>query len=474
MLSAATCQYCGNKAQYYCTNCKKLLCADHVVISNAVYYCHNCEKEVYESVCPHCGSEAEYVRPDNVYLCAWCKTPTVVDGLVYHQQLPEKIFTSIAKINTKLADLLVPIEQYHKLIDTIWNIRIAKISLFPEIEDELSILRTKIDNFIGQLNKFIDSIFNKINKKLQYVHYFRSQNLNNLEPGEELITYIEQNYSLLENSMKQRLDKINEEFSLIQKKVNYLEYQYNILKEVYDLIPEEENEELISILPRIWIRKNGRLPTKHIFILTNKNIYLLREKGLFNVKLKLSETISLSRVRIKAIKDSLYYGSTFTFTTHMAKYILVGRNKTIKQLRNYFIICNDYFRYANNDLSIIKELKYYTLSAKDIRLNVNRQLNNLRVSLLKKREIKREILYRDSLEVRERQILEQLANIKRKIEGIIQNRPKNRFHSSKVIENLLQKLVNEQNRLIQELRANREEIRQIDESWGVYGPEVGY
>ncbi|MHA1303728.1 MAG: hypothetical protein ACTSPI_08505, partial [Candidatus Heimdallarchaeaceae archaeon] len=144
------------------------------------------------------------------------------------------------------------------------------------------------------------------------------------------------------------------------------------------------------------------------------------------------------------------------------------------QLRNYFKIYNEYFKHASNDLSIIKELTFYTLTVKDLRLSINKQLNNLRVSLLKKREIKKEIMYRDSLEAREQQILQRLANIKRKIYSITQNRPKNRYQSPKVIDNLLRKLMQEQSRLIEEIQSNREKIRKIDDLWGEYNSSIEF
>jgi len=470
----SSCQYCGNKAQYYCKNCGKILCADHVIISTIVYYCKQCDSEVYEPVCDGCGKEAEYLRSETVYRCEWCKTPTVVDGFVYHQQLPEKIFSSIARINSKVTELLSLTKRYHSLVNLVWEVRIAKIALFPEVEDELSLLRGKIDNFIGKVKKFIDGIFVKINKKLQTVHYLRSQNLSDLEPVEELLSYIEKNYSLLEKSMKLRIESIEEDFAQIQEKVAFLEYQLSLLKSVHMLIPNEEREELIAIIPRVWIKKNGKLPKKYIFVLTNNNIYLLREKGLFNVNLKLKETLNLSRVRIKSISESLFYGKIFKFSTHMARYSLFGRDVPLIQLRNYFKIYNEYFKHASNDLSIIKELTFYTLTVKDLRLSINKQLNNLRVSLLKKREIKKEIMYRDSLEAREQQILQRLANIKRKIYSITQNRPKNRYQSPKVIDNLLRKLMQEQSRLIEEIQSNREKIRKIDDLWGEYNSSIEF
>lgn len=255
MLVLSSCQYCGNKAQYYCTNCGKLLCSEHATEAHTVYYCKNCDLEVYEKQCHKCGNKTEFSRNDNVLLCEWCKTPTVVDGYAYHQQLPEKIFSSILRINKKIADLLYLTDRYHKLVDEILKVRYAKIKLFPEIEDDLSILRTKIDNLIKKLRIISDSLFLKINKKLQSLNYLRSPNLNNLEPAEELINYLDKNYESLGYSLHLKIEQIEEYFASIGKKVDFLNYQYTLLKIIYRLIPEVEGEELIAIIPRMWIKK---------------------------------------------------------------------------------------------------------------------------------------------------------------------------------------------------------------------------
>jgi len=67
-----------------------------------------------------------------------------------------------------------------------------------------------------------------------------------------------------------------------------------LLNRIHSLLPEDKNEHLISIIPRIWLRKNNRFYRKYLLVLTNRNIYFLREKGLFDVKLKSKETLSLS------------------------------------------------------------------------------------------------------------------------------------------------------------------------------------
>ncbi|UJG39601.1 MAG: hypothetical protein K9W45_06945 [Candidatus Heimdallarchaeum aukensis] len=471
MLVLSSCQYCGNKAQYYCTNCGKLLCSEHATEAHTVYYCKNCDLEVYEKQCHKCGNKTEFSRNDNVLLCEWCKTPTVVDGYAYHQQLPEKIFSSILRINKKIADLLYLTDRYHKLVDEILKVRYAKIKLFPEIEDDLSILRTKIDNLIKKLRIISDSLFLKINKKLQSLNYLRSPNLNNLEPAEELINYLDKNYESLGYSLHLKIEQIEEYFASIGKKVDFLNYQYTLLKIIYRLIPEVEGEELIAIIPRMWIKKSYKLPKRHVFVLTNKNIYLLREKGLFRTMLKLKEKIDLSNVRLVSESQTLLKGKVVKISTLLSQYSLFGRDIAISELSKYFSIYYEYFKYSTSDLTVINEFKYYNLSVKDLREAINKYLNNLRVSLLKKREIKREIMYKNSLVARRQQILQRLANIRRKIQEITQSRT-GRYQSPKVFNNLLQRLMEEQSRLEKEIRINDAKIREIDELWGVFYDQV--
>ena len=311
----------------------------------------------------------------------------------------------------------------------------------------------------------------KINKKLQSLNYLRSPNLNNLEPAEELINYLDKNYESLEHSLHLKIEQIEEYFAAIGKKVDFLNYQYTLLKIIYRIIPEVEGEELIAIIPRMWIKKGVKLPKRFVFVFTNKNIYLLREKGMFRTMLKLKEKIDLSNVRLVSESQTLLKGKVVKISTLLSQYSLFGRDIAISELSKYFSIYYEYFKYSTSDLTVINEFKYYNLSVKDLREAINKYLNNLRVSLLKKREIKKEIMYKNSLVARRQQILQRLANIRRKIQEITQSRA-GRYQSPKVFNNLLQRLMEEQSRLEKEIRMNDAKIREIDELWGVFYDQV--
>ena len=91
-----------------------------------------------------------------------------------------------------------------------------------------------------------------------------------------------------------------------QNKTDFLMFQYQNLCKISTLIPNVENEQLIAILPRIWVKKDKNLPKKHILVLTNKNLYLLREKGLNKPKIKIVETLAISNIlSIKIITVSI-------------------------------------------------------------------------------------------------------------------------------------------------------------------------
>lgn len=187
--------------------------------------------------------------------------------------------------------------------------------------------------------------------------------------------------------------------------------------------------------------------------------------------LKLKEKIDLSNVRLVSESQTLLKGKVVKISTLLSQYSLFGRDIAISELSKYFSIYYEYFKYSTSDLTVINEFKYYNLSVKDLREAINKYLNNLRVSLLKKREIKREIMYKNSLVARRQQILQRLANIRRKIQEITQSRT-GRYQSPKVFNNLLQRLMEEQSRLEKEIRINDAKIREIDELWGVFYDQV--
>ncbi len=464
MPAIANCSFCSSPAQYYCKSCKRKLCTDHIIKSNTVYFCNNCDEECHDPKCSKCGTEADFTRHEPILRCDWCKSIEVEDGLLYHQQLPQLIFSSVTTLNKKLSQVWDLTQQYLDLVKSVYEMRKAKIMLFGSIEDEISLLRGKISTFIDHLVKFENETFTMIDDKLKAIGYMRYSNLNNVERAEEILNLLESRSNLLDGTLENKFGDIEIDFKKLNQKVNYVDFQYRILNKIHELLPEDQEEELISIIPRIWLRKNSGLPKKFLLVLTTKNLYLLREKGLLNVKLKNKETISLSYIVKKQYRQSLITKKKFRFKTRLDSYSIFGRKESIDQLQTYFKIIGDYIDYSINKSSIIEDLKYYSLTINELKSNIQRNLNHLRAYLLNKKELKRELYWREGQDAKFKKLFEQLLAVERKIHRLTQSRNYN-SPGTRGIDGLLRKLTREHNRLKKELEDIRRKSDEFDDVW---------
>lgn len=462
----ANCSFCSSPAQYYCKSCKRKLCTDHIIITNTVYFCDKCGDECHDPKCTKCGTETNFARHEPIQRCDWCKSAEVEDGLFYHQQLPQLIFASVNLLNKKLSQVWDLTQQYLDLVKSVYEMRKAKIMLFGDVEDEITLLRGKISTFIDHLVKFENETFTMIDEKLKAIGYMRFSNLNNIEKAEEILNLLEARLNLLDNTIESKFDEIKEDFDILNKKVVFLNFQHRLLKKIHHLLPEDTEEELIAIIPRIWLRKNGKIPKKHLLVLTSKNLYILREKGLFNVKLRNRETISLSYIIKKNYSLSLITRKKFRFNTRLDSYSLFGRKESIEQLVTYFKIIDNYIDYSIHKSSIIEDLKYYSLTINELKSNIQRNLNHLRAYLLNKRELKRELYWREGQDARFNKLFEQLLAVERKVHRLNQSRSQS-GSGSRGIDGLLRKLTREHNRLKQQLEDTRRKSDDFDDMWEI-------
>ncbi|MCG3215242.1 MAG: hypothetical protein KAS63_00850, partial [Candidatus Heimdallarchaeota archaeon] len=271
---------------------------------------------------------------------------------------------------------------------------------------------------------------------------------------------------LLDNTIESKFNEIKEDFDILNEKVNFLNFQHRLLKKIHHLLPEDTEEELIALIPRIWLRKNRKIPRKHLLVLTSKNLYILREKGLFNVKLRNKETISLSYIIKKNYSLSLMTRKKFRFKTRLDSYSLFGRKESLEQLITYFKIIENYIDYSIHKSSIIEDLKYYSLTINELKSNIQRNLNHLRAYLLNKREIKRELYWREGQDARFNKLFEQLLAVERKIHGLNQSR-RHGSSGTRGIDGLLRKLTREHNRLKQQLEDVRRKSDEFDDLWEI-------
>jgi hypothetical protein len=376
------------------------------------------------------------------------------------------IFSSVSKLNRKLSQVWELTQQYLDLVRIVFDMRKAKIMLFGDIEDEITLLRNKISTFIDHLVKFESETFTIVDEKLRVIGYMRYTNLNNIPKAEEVMTLIGRRLDLLNDILNDKFSDIELDFHVLNQKVDFLSFQFRILKKINSLLPEDENEQMISILPRIWLKKNNKLPKQHLLVLSNKNIYFLREKGLFNVKLKNKETISLSHITMKNYSPSLIAKKKFKFKTRLDTYSLFGRTKSLDQLSVYFRILENYIDYSIHKSSIIEDIKYYSLTINELKGNIQRNLNHLRAYLLNKRELKKELYWREGQDARFDKLFEQLLSVERKIHRLNEAR-RHDNKSNRGIDGLLRKLTREHNRLKKQLEDIRKQNDEFDEMWDI-------
>ncbi|MHA1827860.1 MAG: hypothetical protein ACTSX6_04350 [Candidatus Heimdallarchaeaceae archaeon] len=465
MPAIANCSFCSSPAQYYCKSCKRLLCIDHIIITNTVYYCSKCKQECFDSTCPNCGSDTVFSKHESVQQCDWCKSTDVEDALLYHQQLPQLIFSSFSLINSKLSKIWDLTQKYLTLVDSVFQMRSARIMLFREIEDELTLLRGKISTFIDHLTKFENETFKMVDEKLKAIGYMRYTNLNNIERAEEILNLLRRRLDLLDSTLQNKTSSINCDFDKLNHKVDFVHFQLKLLKKIHTFLPNHEDEDLISIIPHVWIRKNKNLPKKYLVTLTNRNLYLFRERGLFDVKLKFKEAISLSFIKQKRYGKTLLTHKRFLFKTSLDKYSLFGFDDSIRQFSTYFNIIEDYIDFSIHKSSIIQDLQHYSLTITELKTNIQRNLNHFRAFLLNKRELKRELFYKEVQDARFNKLFEQLLAVERKINRLNESR-RYGTTASRGIDGLLRKLTHEYNRLKEQIEEIRGQKETEEDFWG--------
>ncbi len=460
----SSCSFCNGPAQYYCKACKRRLCSEHIRISNTIYHCSNCDSEGSDSKCLTCGFSTTLLRHEPTHTCEWCKSTDVEDGLLYHQQLPHLIFSSFNELNKKLSEVWDLTQQYLQVVKSVYEMRKARIMLFGSVEDEITLLRGKISTFIDQLVKFENDTFSMVDDKLKVVGYMRFTNLDNIEKAEEILSLLQSRLELLDTTLGGKFTDIENDFGVVNKKVDFLGFQHRLLNRINDLLPEDKEEHLISIIPRIWLKKNSRFYKKYLLVLTNRNIYFLREKGLFDVKLKSKETLSLSYITNKKLVSRLLSRNMFHFKTRLDSYTLLGRKESIDQFMIYFHIIDNYIDYSIHKSSIIEDLKYYSLTINELKTNIQRNVSHLRAYLLNKRELKRELYWREGQDARFKKLFEQLLAVERKIHKLSESR-KYDTRGTRGIDGLLNKLTREHTRLKQQLGDIRRRSDEFDEMW---------
>ena len=460
----SSCSFCNGPAQYYCKSCKRRLCSEHIRVSNTIYYCSNCDSEGFDSKCQKCGSSTTLIRHEPTLTCEWCKSSDVEDGLLYHQQLPHLIFSSFNELNRKLSEVWDLTQQYLTVVKSVFEVRKARIMLFDSVEDEITLLRGKISTFIDQLVKFENDTFSMIDDKLKVIGYMRFTNLDNIEKAEEILNLLHARIDLLETTLGSKFTDIENDFKTLNKKVDFLSFQHRLLNQIHSLLPDDKDEHLISIIPRIWLKKNNRLYKKYLLVLTNRNIYFLREKGLFDVKLKSKETLSLSYVVSKKFVSRILSRNMFQLKTRLDSYTFFGRKDSLNQFMIYFYIIENYIDYSIHKSSIIEDLQHYSLTINELKTNIQRNVSHLRAYLLNKRELKRELYWREGQDARFKKLFEQLLSVERKIHRLNDSR-KYDTRGTRGIDGLLRKLTREHTRLKQQLDDIRRRSEEFDDMW---------
>lgn len=460
----SSCSFCNGPAQYYCKTCKRRLCSKHVRMSNTIYHCETCNTEGFDPECSKCGSKTVLTRHEPTLTCEWCKSTDVEDGLLYHQQLPHLIFSSFNELNRKLSEVWDLTQKYLGTVKSVYEMRKARIMLFGSVEDEITLLRGKISTFIDQLVKFENDTFSMVDEKLKVIGYMRFTNLDNIEKAEELLNLLKSRLEHLDDTLANKFTDIEKDFTILNNKVNFLGFQLRLLNRIHSLLPEDNNEHLISIIPRIWLKKNSKLYKKYLLVLTNKNIYFLREKGLFDVKLKSKESLSLSYIINRKQVSGLLSRNMFNFKTRLDSYTLLGRKESLDQFMIYFHIIENYIDYSIHKSSIIEDLKHYSLTINELKTNIQRNVSHLRAYLLNKRELKRELYWREGQDARFKKLFEQLLSVENKIHRLNESR-KHGTRGTRGIDGLLRKLTREHSRLKHQLDEIQRRSEEFDDMW---------
>ena len=467
MARFSTCSACHRQAVYYCKSCKRLLCKSHVREVKVVYYCNNCEKEVYFERCPTCGEDTHILRAENLVLCDWCNIPTV-DALSYVRELPNVIYSQYKKLSKKMAQIWLLTKKYQTTVENLHEIRHARIMLFPDIEDDLFLLKNEIETFIEHLHKFEERSFSVIDQKLHSIQYLRYEDINTIPQAEEVIELIKSRLDVLEGTIKEKIQILETKLLETQNKTDFLMFQYQNLCKISTFIPNVENEQLIAILPRIWVKKDKNLPKKHIVVLTNKNLYLLRERGLNKPKIKIVETLAMSNILSTKTKYTLLFGNIFILKTPVSNYAFFGDQVAIAQLPNYFSIIRNYINFAIDSTVLIRNLKYESPTITKLNGSINTHLRLLNATLLKKTEVLSDIRERKIIDHETQEVINKLQSIQRKIDYL---RSKNHLYpSQRGNEGILNKLLREQRRLQDKLEELRRKANKFDEFFDIASP----
>lgn len=464
MARFSTCSACHRQAIYYCKNCKRVLCNTHVKEVNVVYYCYNCDKETYSERCNTCGNKTSILRVEDLYLCDWCNVP-VVDALSYVRELPNTIYSKYKELNKKMAEIWLITKKYQTVVESLYKIRKGKIMLFSEIEDDLYLLKNQIETFIEHLYKFEDRSFEIIDKKLHAIQYLRYEDISTIPQAEEVIELIDSRLEVLDETIKEKVQNLEIKLNSIQGKIRYVEYHYNKLLKINSFLPEIEEEELIAILPRVWIKKERRLPKKCTLVITNKNIYLYREKGLFKVRIKIEENISIFNIRETSSSNNILFGNIFTLKTNVNTYTIFGNSKAIEQLPDYFFLVKQYINFAISSTDMIENLRNSSPTISKLNGSINTHLRLLNATLLKKTEVLSDIRERKIIDHETKDIINKLQSIQRKIAYL---RGKKGMYPSQVgNDGVITKLLREQRRLQNRLEELRQKANKFDEFFDI-------
>jgi len=343
--------------------------------------------------------------------------------------------------------------------------RTSKIMLFSSIEDNLSLLKNAINTFIDQLSKFENDTFNTLESKLQQIMYLRVVNYNYISDAEEILRLLENSYNMLKKTIETKTTEIEKEIVALEEKMRFLKFQYVHLEKLFSYIPEED-EELISIIPRVMVRRNHGLPKKYTLVLTNKNLYFLREKGLVNIRIKANNVLPLSFISSFKYEDSLFFGKNILLKTNLDVYQIFARTEIVKQFKYYLEIASSYYEYAADTIGLIKDLAYDSVTIKDLAFNVKIHFKLLNAKLMNQKDMLRDINYRKMLEMKQQKLIDKILAVARKIDEYLYERPSS-YPSDQSRSGILNKLRREQYELTKQLEKLREETRRFDQLFGL-------
>ncbi len=380
--------------------------------------------------------------------CKMCGSPTVEDGESYHESLPSRIYKSYDRLYEYYGPIRNLTDRFNNLVKIVHLGRQAKLKLFPEIEQELTILQVKISEFIDHLRKFDSEAFSMIKKRLESVNYLRFVSLKHIEITEELLSALDTRFDNLKQNINKSINNLELEFKKVEKKTDYIIYHWSLLKKIHRVLPSTQ-EELIAIIPRINVRINNGLIKKYTLVFTTNNLYFLREKGLFNVRIKLDRVVSLFSFTSPTKEESFFFGEMLQFRTNTDIYKLIGRKKVINELPTYFEIKNNYIDYNISNIKIIEKIRDQTVPINLLKRNNEEHMEFLKGYLLNKREVRTEIRRKDSKRVIIDNLRAKLLENRRRIMSLIQRRKT--IGNTRKMNELLRSLMMEQSRLDTEL-----------------------